>query len=84
MKSIETHVRAFLPLNISAVGSVYYVHFPLFYQSKLKTTQKSHKKEPEVYKVQTSKPVQTSPNLRFCLKKKPTPGLYYKDFGILN
>ena len=25
VKSIETHVRAYLPLNISAVSSVYYV-----------------------------------------------------------
>ena len=44
------------------VSYLYYAHFPLFYQSKLKTTQKSHKKEPEVHKIQTSQSVQTSLN----------------------
>ena len=55
----------------------------LFYESKLDATRKSYKKYKKVLNSRLPNSLKTSPNLRFCSKKKkiPTAGLYYKDFG---
>ena len=58
MKSIETHARAFLPLNISAIGSVsehfhYFLLFHVFYGRHLSEKNEIAKKGKNV--VMTSK-----------------------------